>query len=139
MPPHLPEPAFSAPDGLVLTNDPSSVRTARSYVQDVINGWGAMPVNDLALPTSEVVTNAVVHTDGQITIRVRRVDGHARVEVHDLEPAPPEMKDPDPERHGGWGMRLVNSLAACWGVTNIDNDGKIVWFDIELTPTSATA
>ena len=42
--------------------------------------------------------------------------------------------DPGSQRTGGWGMRLVDSLAACWGVTDIEDDGKIVWFDLELMP-----
>ena len=132
--PHQPQPAPAVPDQLALANDAASIRAARAYVHEVIDSWGATAVHDPALPTSEVVTNAVVHTEGQIRIRVRHVGTHARVEVHDVEPAPPEMREPDPQRPGGWGMRLVDSLAACWGVTHIEGDGKIVWFDIELVP-----
>ena len=131
-----PVPFDGAPDVLRLANETASVRAARAYVREVINSWGATPVNDPDLATSEVLTNAVIHTDGQIEVRVRHLDGHAHVEVHDIDPASPEVLPADPARAGGWGMRLVESLATCWGVTNIEDDGKIVWFDIELMPAA---
>jgi anti-sigma regulatory factor (Ser/Thr protein kinase) len=132
------DPFLEAPDVLRLANDPASVATARAHVRDVIGSWGATPVHDPGLATSEVLTNAVVHTDGEIRVRVRPVDGRARVEVHDVDPAHPEVQERDPQRIGGWGLRLVESLAACWGVTNIEDDGKIVWFDIDLLPGAAS-
>ena len=131
------DPFPEAPDVLRLPNDAASVAAARAYVRGVIDDWGATAVHDPGLPTSEVLTNAVVHTGGEVRVRVRRIDGHARVEVHDVEPAQPEVRERDPQRIGGWGMRLVESLAVCWGVTSIEDDGKIVWFDIELLPAAS--
>ena len=29
-------------------------------------------------------------------------------------------------------MRIVDVLASSWGVTQIEDDGKIVWFEIPL-------
>ena len=143
--PHQPEPPTDAsddpdtPQELALPNDASSVGTARTYVHQVITGWGATPLPNLGLLTSEVVTNAVVHTNGRIKIAVRHLGTHARVEVHDVEPAPPELlREHDARRLGGWGMQFVDSLAACWGVRNIEDDGKIVWFDTELMPPRLT-
>ena len=138
MPAH-PSESVRTSDELALANHASSARVARDFVQDVISCWGATPVRDPGLPTSEVITNAVVHTDGEITIRVRHLGRHVRVEVHDVEPAPPRLREPDRGRPGGWGMQFVDSLAACWGVTDIEDDGKVVWFDIELTPASSLA
>ena len=33
---------------------------------------------------------------------------------------------------GGFGVRLVDELAASWGVDDLVEDGKCVWFEIEL-------
>lgn len=112
----------------------TSVRTAREFVRAAIADWGCTPVSDVALATSEVVTNAIVHTKNQLALRIRYVDGHARVEVHDADPTPPVTGSHQHTRIGGWGMTLVEALARCWGVRQIEGDGKVVWFDIELAP-----
>ena len=36
----------------------------------------------------------------------------------------------DPARVGGLGMRLIDELAADWGVAQVTDDGKVVWFEI---------
>ena len=127
-----PDPFVGSADVLRLPSHSASVNQARTYVKDVIKSWKATPTTDPGVPTSEVVTNAIVHAKSEVALRVRLVDGHARVEVHDDDPQPPEVKTGDPHGNGGHGMRLVDALAACWGITSIEGDGKIVWFDIDL-------
>jgi hypothetical protein len=36
----------------------------------------------------------------------------------------------DPDRIGGHGLRIVQSLSARWGCTRFDGAGKTVWFEI---------
>jgi anti-sigma regulatory factor (Ser/Thr protein kinase) len=127
-----PDPFVGSPDVLRLPSHSASVSQARTHVKNVIKSWGATPRTDPGVPTSEVVTNAIVHARSQIALRVRLLDGQARIEVHDADAQPPELKEDDPHRTGGHGMRLVDALAACWGITAIAGDGKIVWFDIDL-------
>jgi anti-sigma regulatory factor (Ser/Thr protein kinase) len=93
---------------------------------------------DAALLVSELVTNSVQHA-GQppgapVHIRAAAVDGVVRVEVHDHGRGPVRRRAPGP-RHGGFGLHLVNLLAARWGVSH--DDGTRVWF--ELAAPSAAA
>jgi anti-sigma regulatory factor (Ser/Thr protein kinase) len=127
------EPFDGETDVLHLPAAATSVRAAREFVRETITKWGCTPESDVALATSEVVTNAIAHTKQDLALRIHRVDGRARVEVHDADPTPP-VTLPDGERRiGGWGMRLVEALARRWGVRQIEGDGKVVWFDIELS------
>jgi anti-sigma regulatory factor (Ser/Thr protein kinase) len=123
-----------SPNVLRLPNDATSVRLAREFVMETIQGWGQHAVADIRLPTSEIVTNAVLYTDSRIELRVRRLDGRARVEVHDADPGAAELQTHPPGRVGGLGLRLVEMMASSWGVMSIEDDGKIVWFDMELRP-----
>src|SRR5207248_10404928 len=80
-----------------------------------------------ALMVSELVTNAVLHGTGAITLRIDVEANAVRVEVADdgnvaVEPTPA------PGAHGGWGLRIVEQLADEWGI--IDGSTK-VWFRLD--------
>ena len=85
----------------------------------------------VCLLASEVVTNAIRHSgareDEKIVIAARLTPDFARVEVRDTGPG----FDPD-VRHGtpGFGLRMLDTLAARWGVDRADN-GTRVWFEID--------
>ncbi len=122
---------------LQLPADVISIARARAFVDDAVRRWGVRPHEALPLLTSEVVTNAVVHTDAEwVEVRVRRQGARARVEVLDHDPRQPVVEPRDLSAPGGFGMWLVEELARSWGVTPI-NDGKVVWFELELEPGSA--
>lgn len=85
----------------------------------------------VCLLTSEVVTNAIRHSGGgendRIVLAARLTPDFARVEVRDNGPG----FDPD-VRHdaSGFGLRMLDTLAARWGVDN-DDRGTRVWFEID--------
>jgi anti-sigma regulatory factor (Ser/Thr protein kinase) len=88
----------------------------------------------LALLTSELVTNAVNHGGMTATedILLRLLDGsRLRVEVVDsgLGFDPPNAWT-DGERIHGWGLLLVDQLAAAWGVEPEGSRNK-VWFELD--------
>ena len=125
---------FDGEEGVLrLPAAKTSVRVARQFVRTEISNWGCTPTPDVELATSEVVTNAIVHTNNDLSLWIHRVDGHARVEVHDVDPTPPVPQSRHERPVGGWGMSLVEALAKCWGVRQIEGDGKVVWFDIDLS------
>ena len=117
---------------LRLPPDPHQLRAARRFVCDSIAEWGAAPLQEAALITSEVVGNAIVHAGTEIEVRVRRDGRSALVEVHDHSSKLPLPQPHDPLRTGGNGMRIIDALASDWGVTEIRDDGKIVWFEVPL-------
>jgi anti-sigma regulatory factor (Ser/Thr protein kinase) len=85
------------------------------------------------LGVSELVTNALLHGEPPISVRVRGTAEHPRIEVRDssLEaPVLPTQAEADDEElllTYGRGLSLVARSADAWGA-EIEDDGKIVWF-----------
>jgi anti-sigma regulatory factor (Ser/Thr protein kinase) len=83
-----------------------------------------------ALLTSELVTNAVVHVGGTITVRACCDNDHlVRVEVHDQSPVSPATGTKALEALGGRGLHLVDAMAEAWG-SRTTGSGKVVWFEL---------
>jgi serine phosphatase RsbU (regulator of sigma subunit)/anti-sigma regulatory factor (Ser/Thr protein kinase) len=85
------------------------------------------------LLVTELITNSVKHGDGgeAVTVTVELNPESVRVEVSDggsgFEPPPPP--DNPPESPSGWGLYLVDRLAARWGIE--DEGGARVWFELK--------
>ncbi|MEO3973567.1 ATP-binding protein [Streptomyces sp. CAU 1734] len=134
-----PAAAFSA--SWELLPDLTAAAAARRLVRGQLAAWELSGLTEEALLiTSELVTNALVHTQGPVTLtlrrpRPRRPDGTAvRIEVRDegrcggLDPSG-EWPAGAPEKHlgtGGRGLHLVDSTAEAWGNFN-DREGHTVW------------
>jgi anti-sigma regulatory factor (Ser/Thr protein kinase) len=86
----------------------------------------------LLLLVSEIVTNAVVHSDAPasrpIAFSARARRGRVHVEVADGGHGfhPRSAHSPS----GGWGLRLVQKEAARWGIDT--ERGTTVWFDLRV-------
>jgi anti-sigma regulatory factor (Ser/Thr protein kinase) len=91
--------------------------------------------DELALLTSEVVSNAVRHASrnsaDEIIVRVA-TDGGVRVEVVDAGTLfePPSPREPWDGRPNGWGLLLVDAVARAWGV-DAEGTAKKVWFELD--------
>ncbi|MEV8532715.1 ATP-binding protein [Streptomyces sp. NPDC051211] len=83
------------------------------------------------LLATELVTNALVHTDQGAEVCVRLADTRLRVEVRDCTARRPRPYVPiaDDGTHGR-GLMLVQALADAWGVDPA-GAGKVVWFELE--------
>ena len=107
-----------------LGRSPDSVGAARRLVNSHTPSLDSQQREDTALMVSELVTNAVVHGVGAISLRIDAEGNTVRIEVADdgnVAVAP----SPEPGAHGGWGLRIVEQLADDWGV--LDGSTK-VWF-----------
>lgn len=85
---------------------------------------------DVLTVATELVTNAYEHGQGPLEVRMSHtaVPCRVRIEVDDSNLAPPVVEAPSPEVPGGRGMRLVDKLAAEWGVRKHPVPGsKTVW------------
>lgn len=85
---------------------------------------------DTVLMVSELVTNALVHGMGRISLRIDVASDALRVRVSDegnVRVAP----SPTPGAHGGWGLRIVDQLATTWGVRA---GNTTVWFHVGPLP-----
>jgi len=115
--------------------DPASVsvRRAREVVKELCaeGAVGQETLDTVLLLTSELVTNAVLHGEGQAVL-----DGHVdprrvRVTITDESPKLPQVRHTEGQlTEGGRGMLLVEELATRWGVDATTSGGKTVWFEV---------
>src|SRR5687768_9616091 len=87
-----------------LPRSPDSTRTARRLVREHATTLGSQRREDATLLASELVTNALVHGIGTITLRIDVEPAALRVEVSD-EGNVTLAPSPTPGAHGGWGLR----------------------------------
>lgn len=102
---------------------PKSVRTARAFVAERVEGCDPELAADTVLLVSELATNCVVHARSDFEVRVFVDGGHVRIEVGDQDAEVPRPVE------GGRGLRLVIDLSDRWG-TEPQGSGKVVWFEI---------
>lgn len=86
------------------------------------------------LLASELVTNALVHTDHGAVFTATVAASTLRVEVRDFMAGLPVPHTPAAhlDTHGR-GLVLVQSLADAWGVCTY-GVGKVVWFELHGRP-----
>ncbi|MGC5016163.1 ATP-binding protein [Streptosporangium sp. DT93] len=114
-----------------------SARVARRWVLGILAGHiPAETMETLELLVSEVVTNAVLHSDsarpdGLVTVRVDLGAGLVHIEVADdgsTTTAPTIQKAGD-DSLSGRGLSWVDFLSHAWGSDQDEKTGKrTVWF-----------
>ncbi|MFB9462633.1 ATP-binding protein [Streptomyces cinereospinus] len=112
--------------------DLRAVPEARRELRDLLRHWGQPGRAEIAeLLTSELVTNAIVHTDDDAVLTATVGPQGLRVEVRDFVPGRPRRRvaHSDEDTHGR-GLVLVESLADAWGVRPHEV-GKSVWFELD--------
>ncbi|MER5379366.1 ATP-binding protein [Streptomyces sp. NBC_00647] len=128
--------ATEQPDGAQLRRrlrkaDLRAVAEARKALRELLRQWGKPEGSATAeLLTSELVTNALIHTDDDAVLTATVGPRGLRVEVRDFVARRPRLCVPnaDDGTHGR-GLVLVQSLADAWGV-RAHGVGKAVWFEL---------
>ena len=113
-----------------LGADPVSARLARQFVATTLLSWHVEHLVDTAsLLTSELVTNAVLHADSAIEVRLARETHLIRFEVEDHGDGKPIRCYPALDDTSGRGLALVDTLSSAWGVDPVSS-GKSLWFEL---------
>ena len=120
---------------LTLGSGPSGVHEARRWVVNTCVDIGRPDLVECAeMAVSEVVTNALLHGESPIRVRVRGTHEHPRVEVTDASREPPVLPGTEPLTDDddflltfGRGLDIVARCSSAWGA-EIEDDGKVVWF-----------
>jgi hypothetical protein len=108
--------------------DVRAVPETRHALRRLLDDWGRPGrVETAELLATELVTNALVHTDRDAELTATVGPHKLRVEVRDCIARLPRGADGD-ETHGR-GLLLVASLADAWGV-RAHGGGKVVWFEL---------
>ncbi|MFE5759585.1 ATP-binding protein [Streptomyces massasporeus] len=68
----------------------------------------------VVLAVSELVTNAVVHGEGEVVLRITVSLDVVRVSVTDHSPDPAVVKEAGPDGESGRGIRLVDAISDAW-------------------------
>ena len=122
-----------------LAREPAAAAEARSQVRAAIAVWNAPVDKDVAVLTSELVTNAVKHAQGEsVVLGIRCGRGRLRVDVHDMSPAPPVLTSASAGAEEGRGLMLVSDLSTEWGSYRIPM-GKVVYFTLAFQPEPGRA
>ncbi len=125
---------------LTIPGRAEHVSEARAFVGKAIGADN--PAADVAvLLTSEIVTNAVVHSysrraGGTVLLAVTEISGGLRVDVTDdgSDFSTPVVKG-DVYASDGHGLYLVQCLADQWGYVR-DETGTTVWFWLSAVASS---
>lgn len=120
---------------LMLGSGPRGVHDARRWVVRTCTDIGRADLTEAAeLGVSELVTNALLHGEPPIQVRVRGTAEHPRIEVRDSSLEAPVLPTAaEMDQHDellltfGRGLGLVARCADAWGA-EIEDDGKVVWF-----------
>ncbi|MFF8831028.1 SpoIIE family protein phosphatase [Streptomyces sp. NPDC015131] len=119
---------------------PDAVLHARRFTARTLSGWGVTEEADVALLiVSELVTNAVTHTPGEVRLDLTLAGDRLRIAVNDASPrAPVRSAGVDWEATGGRGLLLVEALSTTWGSVPLGG-GKQVWSEVALSPRAPAA
>jgi anti-sigma regulatory factor (Ser/Thr protein kinase) len=124
-----------------FAHDPAEVARARQMVRANLEAWGFQgDLGAMELAVSELVTNAIVHGEGVIDVRVSALGDRLRLEVADEGAAVPRAGDSTQaiEGIGGWGLHLIDSLSDAWGSAD-GARGTRVWMERSASPASGYA
>ncbi|MEU7698662.1 SpoIIE family protein phosphatase [Streptomyces sp. NPDC039028] len=114
--------------------EPERIAAAREQVRQLLHDWRDEEQLDSAvLMVSEMVTNVLVHTDGDALLVAEVACGEKtrrlRVEVSDGSDELPHKRHPGEMASSGRGLVLMQMLADAWGV-DPRGEGKAIWFEL---------
>ncbi|MFB7447870.1 SpoIIE family protein phosphatase [Streptomyces sp. NPDC056194] len=114
--------------------EPERIAEAREQVRQLLHDWSDEDQLDAAvLMVSEMVTNVLVHTDGDALLVAEVACGEKtrrlRVEVSDGSDELPHRRHPGEMASSGRGLVLMGMLADAWGV-DPRGEGKAIWFEL---------
>jgi anti-sigma regulatory factor (Ser/Thr protein kinase) len=105
---------------LALDAEPRASRLARAFIREAVDDDDADLLDEVALLTSELVTNAVIYARTPVEIGVVHDGERVLVAVGDQNLARPEQQPYNIQRAGGRGLMIVRKLSEAWGVTTYD-------------------
>ncbi|MEJ8661295.1 SpoIIE family protein phosphatase [Streptomyces sp. MS1.AVA.4] len=124
----------------VAQNDPEALSSGRHMIRAAVRAWGAAERSDeIELAADELITNALMHTDGGAIVTARVLPGperRLRVEVEDSSSALPRRREAGESGVSGRGLMLVDRLADVWGVES-RGSGKCVWCEFAVPGRAA--
>ncbi|MGW6868234.1 SpoIIE family protein phosphatase [Streptomyces sp. NPDC054901] len=118
----------------VAQAEPGRIAGARRQIHEFLHDWADPDqVDSAVLMVSEMVTNVLVHTDGDALLVAEAAGDpgtrRLRVEVADGSDELPHKRQPGEMASSGRGVLLMEMLADVWGV-DPRGEGKSIWFEL---------
>ncbi|QNP71228.1 ATP-binding protein [Streptomyces roseirectus] len=118
-----------------IPNDLRAVSICRRTLRMTLTLYGLIHLVDTAeLLATELLANALRHTNGPATLRICRDAGALRIGAWDTDPEPPDFTREFGElTEHGRGLALVRYCADVWGwkpLTRQGHRGKYVWCEL---------
>jgi anti-sigma regulatory factor (Ser/Thr protein kinase) len=129
--------------GCQLRRDPAQVSQARRLVRDTLAEWGLDGyIDHTMLISSELVTNALRHGAGMISMRLHRTRHDLRIEVHDHGAGRPLRRHAGTGDDSGRGLAVIDALISMYdghlGCTDdATGPGKTVYVVMRLSANGA--
>ncbi|MFJ1729840.1 SpoIIE family protein phosphatase [Streptomyces sp. NPDC088254] len=122
--------------GWMVWRLPDAVMHARRFTARTLRRWKVGEAADaVLLVVSELVTNALVHTQGSVRLDLMLRGDRLRVSVSDSSPrAPAKPVIVDWESTGGRGLLLVEAMSESFGSVPVAG-GKQVYCEISVPPS----
>ncbi|WSK91903.1 SpoIIE family protein phosphatase [Streptomyces sp. NBC_01278] len=119
---------------------PNAVQHARRFAARTLRSWGVQEELDVALlVVSELVTNAIAHTQGEVRLDLTLSADRLRIAVNDASPrSPVKPAAVDWSATGGRGLLIVEATTVSWGAVPLSS-GKQVWAEVALAPRERLA
>ncbi|MGD9705035.1 MAG: ATP-binding protein [Acidimicrobiia bacterium] len=126
---------MATPDLVIdLDHGPTAPHRARLALRHLLGRTADQALGrDAVLVTSELVTNAVKHTNDSCELQAWFCEHpqSIRVEICDASAVLPSVPPPaPPDSLDGRGLALVAALSTQWGAERTPT-GKMVWFEID--------
>ncbi|MEV4510900.1 SpoIIE family protein phosphatase [Dactylosporangium sp. NPDC049525] len=119
--------------------DTINASAARRLAADMLTAWHQHhALDDALLLLDELITNAIQHTAGDVTVELNLTD-HLEIAVIDSSNRAPARHNPAPDSESGRGLGIVEQLATAWGTQALPAGGKRVWFRLPAQPPNASA
>ncbi|MFB7591595.1 SpoIIE family protein phosphatase [Streptomyces sp. NPDC056169] len=119
----------------VAQSDPEALSSARHMIRAAVRAWGGGErADEIELVADELMTNALMHTDGGAIVTLRVLSGperRLRVEVEDRSSALPRRREAGEAGVSGRGLLLVEQISDSWGVES-RGGGKCVWCEFTV-------
>jgi anti-sigma regulatory factor (Ser/Thr protein kinase) len=131
--------------GCRLRRDPAQVSQARRLIREALAKWGLDDyIEHTVLISSELVTNALRHGAGLISIRLDRARRDLRIEVHDHGAGRPVRRRAGTADESGRGLAVIEGLISMydgrWGCTDDHKGpGKTVYVVLPLITNAVGA
>ncbi|MEU6877476.1 SpoIIE family protein phosphatase [Streptomyces sp. NPDC046712] len=118
----------------VAQAEPQRIAAARQHLRQLLHDWtDEDQIDSAVLMVSEMVTNVLIHTDGDALLVAEVTCGddsrRLRVEVSDASDELPHKRHPGEMASSGRGLVLMEMLAHAWGV-DPRGEGKSIWFEL---------